>query len=366
VLFWLPVACAPVNTPTPAPSAVPAPEPETAPESTNVPGPSSTPVPTPTVIPPSLEKEEYQRVYPETIRGFWMPSLANYPTDGKQALSVDEPETIKEFHANLVAFASHLSYDHEGKIYLSRFEKQLPLVRSLIKEYHQNNISVFLTIEVLGSEMGKFGPGSIPESIPRNDEFISQYDMCLEKVVALAEEEKVEYFAPMNEPDYKLGNEIADVWSRRMLQIVQKGFTGRIVYKGALSQSIKRGQKLDFSGYSYVGLTSAPFNGELEEYRPSLSERLQTLIEWSREDNFELMITEFGVSGLERITPEEKQAEALAIVFEEGRKNGIKTYIVSDLPEEYRTKIKGTALEQTVKENFLWLEQNERKGDRRE
>jgi len=50
-------------------------------------------------------------------------------------------------------------------------------------------------------------------------------------------------------------------------------------------------------------------------------------------------------------------------VFEEGRKYGIKTYIVSDLPS---AKIKGTALEQTVKEYFLLLEQNERESDRRE
>jgi len=341
-----------------------APSPSSQPTSPTPPTPASTPTPvpippttpTPIVAPPSLEKEEYQRVYPETIRGFWMPSLANLPRGGKQALSVDEPETIKEFHANLVAFAAHVSYDHEGKIYVSRIERQLPLVRSLIKEYHQNNISVFLTIEVLGPEMGKFGPGSIPDSVLRNDEFISQYDWCLKKVVALAEEEKVEYFAPMNEPDHKLGSEIGNVWSRRMLQIVQKGFTGRIVYKGALSQSLRRGQKLDFSGYSYVGLTSAPFNGKLEEYRPSLSERLQTLIEWSREDKFELMITEFGVSGLEQNTTEEKQAEALAIVFEEGIRNGITAYIVSDLS---RANIKGTALEQTVREYFLLLEQNE-------
>ena len=333
-----------------------APSPSSQPTS---PIPSNTP--TPIVVPPSLEREEYQRVYPETIRGFWMPSLANLPRGGKQALSVDEPETIKEFHANLVAFAAHVGYDHEGKIYVSRIERQLPLVRSLIKEYHQNNISVFLTIEVLG-EVGKFGPGSIPDSVLRNDEFISQYDWCLEKVVALAEEEKVEYFAPMNETDYKLGNEMANVWSRRMLQIVQKGFTGKIVYKGSLSPVHWGGKQLDVSGYSYVGLTSAPFNGKLEEYRPSLSERLQTLIEWSKEDKFELMITEFGISGLEQNATEERKAEALAIVFEEGRKYGINTYIVSDLRS---ANIKGTALEQTVKENFLWLEQNEREGDRR-
>jgi len=54
--------------------------------------------------------------------------------------------------------------------------------------------------------------------------------------------------------------------------------------------------------------------------------------------------------------PEEKKAEALTAVFEEGGKYGIKTYIVSDLPG---TNIKGTALEKAVKESFLWLEKNE-------
>ena len=348
ILILLVAGCAQplAETPTPAPTPVPIP-PTT---------------PTPIVAPPSLEKEEYQRVYPETIRGFWIPALANHPIGGKRAHSVGEPETIKEFHANLVAFAALLQYNDQGEIDLTLFEKRLPLVRSYIKEYHLNNISVFLTIEVLGPERSQDGgPLSIPESVSRNDEFISGYDRCLEKVVSLAEEEKVEYFAPMNETDYKLGSEIGNVWSRRMLQIVQKGFTGKIVYKGSLSPVHWGGKQLDVSGYSYVGLTSAPFNGKLEEYRPSLRERLQTLIEWSREDNFELMITEFGVSGLGQDIPEEKKAEALTTVFEEGRKYGIKTYIVSDLRS---ANIKGTALEQTVKNYFLLLEQNERGGDR--
>ncbi len=355
VLSLLSSACAPASIPVPAPVPIPPATPTPTPTLAPVPIPPATP--TPIVAPPSLEKEEYPRVYPETLRGFWMPSLANLPRGGKQALSVDEPETIKEFHANLVAFAAHVGYDHEGKIYVSRIERQLPLVRSLIKEYHQNNISVFLTIEVLGPERSQNGgPLPIPESVSRNDEFISGYDRCLEKVVSLAEEEKVEYFATMNEPDYKLGGEIGNVWSRRMLQIVQKGFTGKIVYKGALYPIHWGGKQLDVSGYSYVGLTSAPFNGKLEEYRPSLSERLQTLIEWSREDKFELMITEFGVSGLGQNTTEEKKAEALTTVFEEGRKYGIRTYIVSDLRS---ANIKGTALEQTVKKYFLRLEQSE-------
>ena len=221
-----------------------------------------------------LEKEEYQRVYPEIIRGFWMPGLASHPIGGKRNHSVEEPETIKEFHANLAVFAASLHYNDQGEIDFALFEERLPLVRSFVKEYHFNNISVFLTIEVLGPEMGKFGPGSIPESVSRNDKFVSGYDSCLEKVVTLAEEEKVEYFAPMSEPDYKLGGEIGNVWSKRMLEIVQKGFTGKIVYKGALYPVHWGGKQLDVSGYGYVGLTSAPFNGKLGTYRSSLSERL--------------------------------------------------------------------------------------------
>ena len=322
------------------------------------PVPSSAPelaaTPAPTL--PSPGEEEYERAYPEIVRGFWMPALASRPIGGKRAHSVDEPETIKEFHANLAAFAAPLQYNDQGEIELSRFENSLPLVRSLIKEYHINNISVFLTIE---PQMGRGEPGRIPESASRNDEFISGYDRCLEKLVALAEEEKVEYFAPMNEPDRKLGSEITDEWSRRMLQIVQEGFTGRIVYKGALFQDFWGGKKPAFSGYSYVGLSSCPWDSNMEEYRQRVSEMLQTFLEWSKEDNFEPMITEFGIWGPGQNIPEEKKAEAVAIVFEEGKKNGIKTFIVFDSPSGGYTQIKGTVLEQKVKENFLWLEQNE-------
>jgi len=302
------------------------------------------------------ESKEYERAYPEIIRGFWMPALASHPIGGKQAHSVDEPETIREFHANLAAFAAPLQYNDQGEIELSHFEKSLPTVRSLIEEYHLNDISVFLTIE---PQMGRGEPGPIPESISRNDEFISRYDSCLEKLVTLAEEEKVEYFAPMNEPDYKMESEIADIWSKRMLPIVQKVFTGRIVYKGSLSQALQDGKKPALSGYSYVGFSSSPWNSNMEEYRQSVREELQTFLEWSKEDNFEPMITEFGIWGSGQNIPEEKKAEALAIVFEEGRQNGIKTFIVFDSPLGAYTQIKRTVLEQEVKEHFLWLEQNE-------
>lgn len=301
-------------------------------------------------------EEEYERAYPEITKGFWMPALASHPIGGRQAHSVDEPETMKEFHANLAAFAAPLQYNDQGEIDLALFEKSLPTVRSLIKEYHLNDISVFLTIE---PAMGRGEPGPIPESVSKNDEFISRYDSCLEKLVALAEEEKVEYFAPMNETDYKLGSEIADIWSKRMLPIVQKVFTGRIVYKGSLSQALQDRKKPALSGYSYVGFSSSPWNSNMEEYRQSVREELQTFLEWSKEDNFEPMITEFGIWGSGQNIPEEKKAEALAIVFEEGRRNGIKTFIVFDSPLGAYTQIKGTVLEQEVKEHFLWLEQNE-------
>jgi len=207
--------------------------------------------------------------------------------------------------------------------------------------------------------MGRGEPGQIPESVSRDGDFISRYDSCLEKVVALAEEEKVEYFAPMNEPDRKLGSEIADGWSRRMLQIVQEDFTGRIVYKGALFQDSWGEKRPALAGYSYVGLSLSPWDSNMEEYRQRVSEKLQTFLEWSREDNFEPMITEFGIWGPGENIPEKQKAEALAVVFEEGRENGIKTFIVFDSPSGNYIQVKGTVLEQKVKECFLWLEQNE-------
>jgi len=71
----------------------------------------------------------------------------------------------------------------------------------------------------------------------------------------------------------------------------------------------------------------------------------------SRNDEF---ISRYD-SCLEKVValPEEKKAEALAIAFEEGKKNGIKTFIVFDSPAGGFTQVKGTVLEQKVKEYFL-------------
>lgn len=246
VSVLLPWACTPEAEPAPTPTPAP----------TSVPAPTPAAVDTPTPTTPSLE-EEYERNYPGIIRGFWMPALAGRPMGGGQSHSVAEPETMKGFHANLAAFAAPLPYNEQGDIDVHRFESSLSLVRGLIREYHVSNISVFLTIE---PQMGRGEPGQIPESVSSNGEFISGYDSCLEKLVALAEEEKVEYLAPMNEPDYKLGSEITDAWSERMLRIVQGSFTGKIVYKGALFTGSWEGRKPDFSGYSYVGLSCSPWS----------------------------------------------------------------------------------------------------------
>jgi hypothetical protein len=293
----------------------------------------------------------YERLYPETVKGFWMPALAEHPVMGRTLHSVDDPETMREFAANLSAFAVPLRYNARGEIDIAAFETGLATARGLIREYHENGIAVLLTIE---PAMGVGEPGRIPEGVAGREDFLSGYLALLERAVALAEEEGVEYFAPMNEPDYKLPARLLGLWSERMLAVVEQGFTGKIVHKGASPPFAlpQEGDPLSLAGCDCVGISLVPWDADLERFREKVRETLRALVALAEEQGFEPMITEFGIWGPGAGLPQEVQMEAISIIFEEGQRAGIKAFSVFDSPLGCYPQVKGGAIERVVKRFF--------------
>ena len=289
----------------------------------------------------------HERLYPETVKGFWMPALAEYRVMEESFHSVDDPATMREFAANLAAFPIPLHYSIRGEIDVGAFEAGLATARGLIREYHGAGISVFLTIE---PALGPGEPGRIPERVAARDEFLTGYLALLEEAVALAEEEGVEYFAPMNEPDYKLPAELLGLWDERMLAVVKQGFTGKIVYKGSALPPM--GDGVDLSGYDCLGISLAPWDADLDGFREMIREAIGGLIALANELGAEAMITELGIWGPGADLPPEVQREAVSIVFEEGVRAGIKAFIVFDSPAGCYPQVRGGPLEEVIKRFF--------------
>src|SRR3989338_7101123 len=187
------------------------------------------------------------RSYPAVVLGVWMPALL-VPW-GPAIHSIEQPEELRDLGANTASFAVSVPYDDSGAIDGNAVEFSTGMARQWIRAYRARNVSVLLSLEPVSG----FGePGAIPPDVVSNPTFAVQYDAALQGVARMAEEENVEFLSPMNEPDYKLGLEAADLWNPRMARVVQGAFSGKRVYKGSLYDAVRDGRKPDFSGYDAV------------------------------------------------------------------------------------------------------------------
>jgi len=139
-----------------------------------------------------------------------------------------------------------------------------------------------------------------------------------------------------------------------MLAVVEQGFTGKIVRKGASPPFAlpQEGEPLNLAGYDCVGISLVPWDADLEGFREMVRERLGALVALAEEQGFEPMITEFGIWGPGKDLPPEVQAEAISVIFEEGQRTGIRGYIVFDSPSGEYLRVKGSSIEEVVKRFF--------------
>jgi hypothetical protein len=208
------------------------------------------------------------------------------------------------------------------------FEMRL---QALIQRYHEAGIMVSLVVEVdyvaqLNQNMNE--PGAIPASKAAQTGFLDQYNLMVVSLAQFASDNGVEHFAPMNEPDRKLGAAVASEWGQQILPLVKGVYDGKVVFKGDFETPC--GDGMDFTGYDVLGFSSSPQAPDVEIYRGQVKTRIDNALAWAGRDGVPaVMATEFGVWAFQGGFSEQHIASAHGVVFTEGD-GRIQGFIVLD------------------------------------
>ena len=303
-----------------------------------------TPIPTEASITEEVPQiqQEFPRKDIALYFGVWL-AIPYFP--GTQSL--EKREDIVALGANTVAFAVEIPYYGDGSIDQEAMEDSKKEAQRLIRYYKEAGLAVALSPEPLLIEFE-----GVPEPLPASirQRFVQEYTPHAVDLAQIAEEGNAEIFSPMNEPDYKLGYELASSWGQDILPEIHKVFTGKVMWKGLTSDDSENIKKVDFSGYDIIGFTSFPWGG-IENYKSNFRLFLTSLKEKAAMDGVkELFAAEFGTYEPVKL-PKQDEAKSIQYIFEEG-KGKLQGFLVFDPPEGFGTPIKGSDLEVNVKEEF--------------
>ncbi|MFH1401982.1 MAG: hypothetical protein ABIG40_03420 [Parcubacteria group bacterium] len=256
----------------------------------------------------------------QVYKGIWMPtSLSNDPNKLDSDI-----QKLKDIGVNTIflpAAPPHLERCLEGLPSDSELAKKLREIIPIQKEImianiqaaHRNGLRV-------GLAMTKCFPAA-------EDITLEEWDFQIIENAKLAEEYRVELFAPMNEPEVLFGPSASANWGQEILPKIREVYHGKVVWKGASIGDIQpypmtEPASTNYSGYDYIGVTiSRGLGTTLEDFSPFVDYALNTFLGFAERDNCKgVMITEFyGTSMRESIWNEELNARAHEIVLEKGR-----------------------------------------------
>jgi len=288
-------------------------------------------------------------------KGFWMPA-GFYPDHQGQSMS--DPEVLKAAGANIASIAVTPEINAKGE---TRFEAPFDYIEQSLaywaEKYYAAGIRLSLVLELRYEEVfvqGGGEPQPIPSNLASQPHFLDQYDLIVEKMAKLAEKYKVEIFSPMNEPDLKLGENIANQWAQAILPVVKQNYSGKILWKAAGGALDK--YNTNFKGYDIIGFDPSPGGGPFEQsmatYRQALKNLLNIAQSRAARDNVpEIMVTEFGVWGGALSFTEEQKVLAHRAVFEESQ-GKVSGFFALDPPSDLDRGLVGT---RTLEEVAKWF-----------
>jgi hypothetical protein len=258
-------------------------------------------------------------------------------------------EDLVALGVNTVGVGIEVSYYLENGQFDARMLRYArEKARELIRYYKEADLAVIISLVPVPVKL-RGEPGPIPEHI--KEEVLQNYGGIVVDLARISEEENVEIFCPMDEPDYKLGAARGSSWGQGILPRIRSVYSGKVLWKGSLSRSFENNERINFSGYDIVGFTVFPWAG-LEHYAQNVEFYINTLNQWATEDNVnERIVAEFGNYVVTPISQEE-EPEAIRTVFEQGQ-GMVNGFILLDPPRGFGTPIKGSHLENVVK---TWFE----------
>ncbi len=267
--------------------------------------------------------------------GFFMPSVFD---DGMQ--SVDNPNFLHDIGANTVGFTVIVPYDESGHIEQEMMNSVYDKTRDLIRTYRKDSFVVMIAPEPTAA-YSRNAPE--PLNVTIQDIFLDDYSAVIEKLSVIAEQEGVTIFAPMNEPDLRLGVDKASSWGQEILPVVREHYKGIILWKASFHED----KRIDFSGYDAVGFTSHPLN--IATYPKDLRTSVERLEQWANEDGVGIVLaSEFGP--METSTSQQDQTAMITVMFDETDLDG---YFVLDNPKGYGVQIAESPLKDAVQQQFL-------------
>ncbi len=191
------------------------------------------------------------------IKGLW-------PHPGQEEAMLGSLDEIKSWGVNIlpvtVSFCvkgASIEPDFYGPLWQKWQAEKIFTDR--IDKIHRAGLAVSL-------ELGTLNPRCETE-IQNKDYFISHFSTYVQKWAKIAEEHQVEFFSPLNEPNFALKGRETE-FAQKVLPLVKQTYTGNVVLKVADIGP----ENIDYSGYDYAAFDIYP--GDLTGW----SEQLQMVL----------------------------------------------------------------------------------------
>ena len=212
--------------------------------------------------------------------------------------SVSNAEDIKALGMNAVSLAFQIPFDDEGHIHYPSLmfgtnhpdlESSLCDIGNLVHQMKAAGLSVYISGEPVYYALaeGTTPPPLEPSIVPN---YIADLYEVMEGFAATAETYKVDWLAPISEPDKYFGPGPADEFMQEVRPLMEE-FGGKLVWQVQGSD-----QRLDLRGYDVAGLAvlgcdSDGIGGMFDTYIPKV-------VAWAEADGVpEVAHVEFGCIG---------------------------------------------------------------------
>lgn len=288
-------------------------------------------------------------------KGFWMP--CSFMDDRCQPMN--DVNLLKEMGVNLIGIAPNIKINPKGEIDIWPLDYTEKRLNEILTRYYAVGIRVFISPELDYTEDFKSRSQGEPRPIPKNvaaqPGFMDKYDEFIVALAKLAQKYQVEFFSPLNEPDMKLGVNVASGWGQQILPKIKENYQGKTMWKVGMAYGGEI-QKINFVGYDAVGIDFTAGGGSesqaLANYPQMVDQMIDGALGVAKRDNVPtVMLTEVGVWGGAIQFSEAGKTKVHEIILEQGQ-GKVTGFVFLDQPPDLRWSLKNTPSMEIIKTWF--------------